>query len=101
MLNAVGLGQQANVLHSPQAAVDLARQAWTAGADGMILSCGNFRALESIPEIENMLGKPLIASNCAALWNALTAARWQGSVPNAGALLRDIGRHNTNAAARA
>jgi maleate isomerase len=99
-LNAVGLGQQANVLHTPQAAVDLARRAWTAEADGLVLSCGNFRALESIPEIERMLGKPLIASNSAALWYTLTAVAWQGSVPNAGVLLDDVGRHDTRAGAR-
>jgi maleate isomerase len=65
------------------------------------LSCGNFRALESILQIEQMLGKPLIASNSAALWSALNAAGWQGSVPNAGVLLNDVGRRGTKATARA
>jgi maleate cis-trans isomerase len=48
-----------------------------------------------------MLGKPLIASNSAALWSALTAAGWQGSIANAGVLLKDIGRRETKLAARA
>jgi maleate isomerase len=101
VLNAVGLGQQANVPHTPQAAVDLARRAWVPEADGLVLSCGNFRALESIPEIEQMLGKPLIASNSAALWSALTAAGWQGSIADAGVLLKDIGSRDAKLAARA
>jgi maleate isomerase len=101
VLNAVGLGQQANVLHTPQMAVDLARRAWIPEADGLVLSCGNFRALESIPEIERMLGRPLIASNSAALWSALTAAGWRGSVPNAGVLLNNVGAGDTKLAARA
>ena len=101
VLNAVGLGEQANVPRTPQAAVDLARRAWTAEADGLVLSCGNFRALESIPQIEQMLGKPLIASNSAALWSALTAVGWQGSVPDAGTLLNDVGRYSEKAAGRA
>jgi len=101
VLNAVGLGQQANVLHTPRMAVDLARRAWTTDADGLVLSCGNFRALESIPQIEQMLGRPLIASNSAALWSALGAADWRGSIPNAGVLLNNIGGRDTKAPARA
>jgi maleate cis-trans isomerase len=100
VLNAVGLGQQANVLHTPQAAIDLARRAWVTDADGLVLSCGNFRAMESIPAIEQMLGKPLIASNSAALWSALIEAGWHGSVPNAGALLRGVRPSDTKTAAR-
>lgn len=99
--NAVGLGEQANAQHSPQAAIDLALQAWTPGADGLILSCGNFRSLESIPEIERRIGRPLVGSNSAALWSALTAVGWQGMVPNAGTLLNDVRPQDTHAAARA
>ncbi len=95
--NAVGLGEQANVQHSPQAAVELALRAWTPAADGLILSCGNFRSLESIPEIERRIGKPLVGSNSAALWSALTGLNWRGAVPNAGRLLSDVGRADTNA----
>ena len=95
--NAVGLGEQANVQHSPQTAIDLALRAWTPGADGLILSCGNFRSLESLPEIERRIGKPLVGSNGAALWSALTAVGWQGIVPNAGTLLNDVVRHTLSA----
>ena len=88
---AVGLGQQADILHSPEAAVDLALRAWSPQADGLILSCGNFRSWESIPQIEQSTGKPLITSNSAALWSALTTAGWAGSIAKAGRLLMQIG----------
>jgi maleate isomerase len=94
----VGLGEQANVQHSPQAAIDLALRAWTPGADGLILSCGNFRSLESIPEIERRIGKPLVGSNSAALWSALSGLGWRGAVPDAGVLLSDVGRRDPSLA---
>jgi maleate isomerase len=95
VVRAVGLGQQANVLHSPQAAIDLTLRAWSPDADGLILSCGNFRSLESIPEIERLMNKPLITSNTAALWSALTATEWEGSIPRAGQLLTQFGKTAT------
>ena len=85
---AVGLGQQANILHTPEMAVELARQAWSAPADGLILSCGNFRTLEVIPEIEEEFGKPVLTSNQAALWSLLAKTGWSGTVPGAGRLLQ-------------
>ena len=91
VLSAVGLGEQANVRHSPRAALDLALRAWTPQADGLILSCGNFRSLEAIADIERHVGKPMIGSNSAALWSALSAVQWRGTIPNAGRLLRDVG----------
>lgn len=92
VLNAVGLGEQANVKHGPEAALALAERAWVAGADGLILSCGNFRSLEMAPQIERSIGKPLLTSNGCALWGALTAAGWRGPAPtSSGRLLRTIG----------
>src|SRR4051794_15399406 len=103
VLTAVGLGEQANVAHSPQAAIDLALRAWTLDADALILSCGNFRSLESIAEIEGRIGKPLIGSNSAALWRTLSGLNWRGHISNAGHLLNELGSgwldKNSNAAA--
>ena len=87
VLNAAGLGHQANVLYPPSKAVELARNAWHPDADGLVMSCGNFRTLESIDEIEALLGKPVVTSIQASYW-ALNAAC--GTVVNqsgAGALL--------------
>jgi maleate isomerase len=88
--NAIGLGQQANFFHTPDAAVELANRVWTSDADGLILSCANFRTLEVVGNIEQRLGKPLITSNQAALWNLLSKSNWRGSVPGAGMLLKSL-----------
>ncbi len=88
--NAVGLGEQANVEHTPDAAVELAMRVWSPNADGLILSCANFRTLEVIGEIERRLGKPVITSNQASLWSLLSQTNWQGSVPGAGTLLESL-----------
>jgi maleate isomerase len=90
VLNAVGLGEQANVKHGPDAALALAQRAWVADADGLVLSCGNFRSLEAIPQIERHIGKPLLTSNGCALWSALTVSGWRGAAPGGGHLLQQL-----------
>lgn len=83
----VGLGQQANILHTPQRAIELGLEAWSPDADGLILSCSNFRTLEVIPELERRLGKPVLTSNNSAMWKMLEVVGWRGVVPDAGVLL--------------
>lgn len=63
-----GLGEQANVKHGLTTTLDLARSAHDPKADGMIISCGNFRTLEVIDAIEEELGIPTITSIQAAVW---------------------------------
>lgn len=88
VLNAAGLGHQANVLYPPSKAVELARNAWHPDADGLIMSCGNFRTLEAIDEIESMLGKPVVTSIQASLWSLFGAAGTTLDQPAAGRLVR-------------
>lgn len=88
--NAVGLGQQANIVHTPEAAVALALHAWRAECDGLVLSCGNFRTLEVVGEIEQRIGAPVLTSNQTSLWSLLSATKWRGRVPAAGALLSTL-----------
>lgn len=88
VLRSKGLGHQANILYEPEKAIELATSAWTEEADGLILSCSNFRTLEAIPRIEAMLGKPVITSNTAALWSLLRLSGWSGSIEGAGMLFR-------------
>jgi maleate isomerase len=94
--NAVGLGQQANIVHSPEMAMDLARRGWTADSDGLILSCGNFRTLEVIDSIENEIGKPVLTSNQCALWSLLYSSGWRGTIQNAGRLLKELKPDSSN-----
>jgi maleate isomerase len=90
VVNAVGLGHAADILYPAEAALELALRAWSEPADGLVLSCGNFRSLEAVPEVEQRIGKPLLTSNTAALWSALSTAGWHGSVAGAGVLLERI-----------
>lgn len=43
-------------------------------AEGMIVSCTDFRTLGILPRLEEKLGKPVVSSNLATLWMALRAA---------------------------
>lgn len=87
VVRAAGLGQQANILHAPSKAAELGLGAWSDDADGLILSCSNFRTLEAIPALERRLRKPVLTSNTSALWSLLSVTDWHGVIPDAGMLL--------------
>lgn len=63
------------------------RAAWIPGADGMIVSCTDFRTLEALPRLERELGKPVISSNLATLWQALRAGGLTAPIRGFGSLL--------------
>jgi maleate isomerase len=86
VVRAVGLGEQADVKHAPEKATELGLHAWSDEADGLILSCSNFRTLEMIPQLERRMKKPVLTSNNAALWKMLSVTGWRGVIPEAGVL---------------
>jgi maleate isomerase len=88
VLRAAGLGHQANVLYEPGKALELARDAWHPDADGLVMSCGNFRTLESIDTIEAELGHPVVTSVQASVWGLLELAGVHEARTGAGVLLR-------------
>ena len=49
----------------------LARRADTAEAQALFLSCTNLPTLDLIPELEDELGKPVLAANQVTIWSAL------------------------------
>lgn len=59
----------------PKDVVTFAKQAMAEAedADLLLMSCGNLRTIEAIPELEAALGKPVISSNQALIWSALRA----------------------------
>jgi maleate isomerase len=57
------------------------------GADALVLSCTNIRALEIVEALELASGVPVLTSNQAAFWSALVAVGVEDSVPGCGALL--------------
>lgn len=63
-----GIGEQ-----RPETAYRQARALDAADADGVFISCTNYRTFEIIEDLEADLGKPVVTSNQATLWNALRA----------------------------
>ena len=55
-------------------------------ADGYFLSCTNTRMIETIPDLERDLGKPVINSNQATIWACLKKLGIKHSDPRLGRL---------------
>ncbi len=75
VVNEIVLPQELSSLEqnslTPQDAFDMAVKADCPGADAVVISCTDFRALEAIPAIEKKLGKPVITSNQALMFACL------------------------------
>lgn len=73
----------------PEAAYRLARSLNLDDADGVFISCANFRAIDVIERLENDLGKPVISSNLAAMWLSLRRLAVREPIHGYGRLLRE------------
>jgi maleate isomerase len=91
VLRSAGLGHQANVMYEPGKALELAVDAWDPASDGLVMSCGNFRTLESIDDIERTLGRPVVTSVQASMWGMFELSGVREGIDGAGALLRRSG----------
>lgn len=58
-------------------------------ADALLLSCGALRSVEVIERIEHAIGKPVVASNQAMLWECLRLAGIEDRLDGLGKLLRE------------
>ncbi len=56
-------------------------------ADAVFISCGALRSLDVVARIETQLGKPVICSNQAMMWDALRQAGINDKIPGFGQLL--------------
>lgn len=65
------------------------RSVWVPGADGMVVSCTDFRTQEILPRLEAELGKPVVSSNLATLWMALRSAGIKTRIKGFGRLLEE------------
>lgn len=65
------------------------RSVWVPGADGMVISCTDFRTQEILPRLETELGKPVVSSNLATLWMGLRAAGRKDRLRGFGRLLEE------------
>lgn len=74
---------------APEHIVQYARAIDRPDADCVLISCGALRALDVVDQIEQILGKPVICSNQAMLWDVLRTAGLDDRLPDLGRLLRD------------
>jgi len=68
----------------------LARKADATGADAVLLSGTGLPTVAVLETLERDLGKPVISSNQASLWQALRMAGVREAIPGFGRLLREI-----------
>lgn len=66
-----------------------ARSVDSPAAEALMVSCTDFAMLESIPVLEQELGKPVVTSNQATFWAALRAAGVDDRIEGGGRLLRE------------
>jgi maleate isomerase len=71
----------------PYVAYNLGKKVNTDDADCVFLSCTDFRTVEILEPLEDTLGKPVISSNQASLWEALSLDEQGISIPGYGSLL--------------
>lgn len=70
--------------------VDAVRQSDLSGADAIFISCTVTKALDEIEMIEAETGLPVVTSNQASFWHALTLAGWNTPIHGFGRLLREM-----------
>jgi len=83
-----GLDTECPAFLSPERSKELAREVNCPEADGIFISCTNFRALEGVEELEAELGKPVLTSNTTTMWHTLRRSGYDGPARLGGSLLR-------------
>ena len=75
----------------PTAVADLARRADSPQAQAIVLSCTDMRSVEAIADIEAELGKPVVSSNQAMMYQATRLTGITDPIPGYGQLLERTG----------
>ena len=75
----------------PEWTYDLARKADRASAEAVCIFATDLRSIEVIPTLEETLGKPVISSNQAILFNSLRLLNYDQPVLGYGLLLEGVG----------
>ena len=71
----------------PIVAYRLAKEVFHPRADGVFISCTNFRTIEIIEKLERDLNRPVITSNQATMWKALRIVGINDHIKGYGKLL--------------
>lgn len=84
-----GLDTECPAFLGPENSMALAREVDSPEADGIFISCTNFRALEGVEALEAELGKPVLTSNTTAMWHTLVTSGYDEPVSGGGRLLKE------------
>lgn len=84
-----GLNTECPAFLPPERSQTLAREVDCPQADGIFISCTNFRALEGVETLEAELGKPVLTSNTTTMWHMLRKADFDGPALVGGSLMRE------------
>jgi len=90
VLNIKGLGLVRNTevgMKDPNVAYELAKEVYVPEAQGIFISCTNFRTIEIIDKLERELGIPVISSNTATFWAMVREAGIERRIEGCGRLL--------------
>lgn len=87
-------GSDAYIAAPPALWARVAQEERDPRADAYLLSCTNIHSLDVIAELEQKLGKPVLASNQATLWYSARALGLSDSVPALGQLFK-LGLHES------
>ncbi len=71
----------------PSVAYNIAKDVDTPEADGVFISCTDFRTIDILQKLEDELGKPVTSSNQATLWAALNRIGVSDPIKGYGSLL--------------
>lgn len=69
---------------------NLAKEIYRPEADGIFISCTNFRTIENIERLERETGKPVVTSNQASMWASLRKIGYEKPIKGYGQLLRRL-----------
>ena len=73
----------------PDFLAEFAASVDTSDADVLFISCGALRSLDIVDDLERTLGKPVICSNQAMMWDVLRRAGIDDRIEGYGTLLRE------------
>lgn len=89
-MQGLGIEKDADMVRvTPEAIFDFARSIDRPDADAVFISCGALRSLDVIDELENRLGKPVVTSNQAMMWDCLRLAGVADRRDDYGTLFRE------------
>ncbi len=71
----------------PSSSYNLAKEVNSSEADGIFISCTDFRTIDIIERLEEELNKPVVSSNQASMWAALNRVRIMDTIKGYGSLL--------------